>query len=192
MNSVINQARSVFDGSIQVKSDIDILETDNNDRSDQSEIDFFMSIKTSFNDEFVDIPFSQHQSSLYQLMRWVSSGLFSNKNRTNTLEASINITNKTPFEYIPDAEILNNGGLHTLKFTILSDNGCTFSVASDSILKGFTPSIIDSKNMNVVNLTGTSEIAVNKYRHEFMTDNGSRFAAIDSIDKEYFSQSVIM
>ena len=43
--------------------------------------------------------------------------------------------------------------------------------------------------MNVVNFTGTSEIAVNKYRHEFMTENGSRFAAIDSIDKEYFSQS---
>ena len=51
-------------------------------------------------------------------MRWVSIGLFTHKNRTNTLEASINITNKTPFEYIPDTEILNAGGLHTLRFTI--------------------------------------------------------------------------
>ena len=119
----------------------------------------------------------------------MSIGLFTHKNRTNTLEASINITNKTPFEYIPDTEILNAGGLHTLRFTILSDNGCTYSVASDSILKCFTPNLIDSRHMNVVNFTEVSEIATNKYRHEFTTENGSRFAAIDSIDKEYFSLS---
>ena len=76
-----------------------------------------------------------------------------------------------------------------MKFTILSDNGCTSSVSSDSILTCFTPSIIGSKNVNVVNFTGTSEIAVNKYRHEFIREQGSRFAAIDSVDKELFSQS---
>ena len=58
LNLVINQARSVYDGSIEVESDINLLEPDTNDESEQSKIDFFMSVETSFNDEFVDIPFS--------------------------------------------------------------------------------------------------------------------------------------
>ena len=78
-----------------------------------------MSIESDYKEEFINIPFSRHQSSLYQLMQWVSTGIFSHKNRTNTLEASINITNKTPYDYIPDTQILEAGGLHTLKFTIL-------------------------------------------------------------------------
>ena len=61
--------------------------------------------------------------------------------------------------------------------------------ASDSILKCFTPNLIDSRHMNVVNFAGVSEIATNEYRHEFMTVDGSRFAAIDSFDNQYFSLS---
>ena len=89
-------------------------------------------------------------------MRWVSIGLFTHKNRTTTLEASINITNKTPFEYIPDTDILNAGGLHT--------------VASDIMLKLFTSSSINSRCMSTVSISGTPEIALNKNRLLFMTE----------------------
>ena len=61
-NLVLNQARAVFNGTILVESDINLLETSNNEDSEQDKIDFFMSIETDFNDEFINIPFSQHQS----------------------------------------------------------------------------------------------------------------------------------
>ena len=75
------------------------------DKSKQNRLDFFMSIESLFNDEFINVLYSQHQSSLYQLMRSVSSGLYSGKNRTNTLQASININTRAPLQYIPDVQI---------------------------------------------------------------------------------------
>ena len=44
--------------------------------------------------------------------------------------------------------------------------------------------------MNIANFAGVSEIATNRYRHELMIVDGSRYAAIDSFDNEYFSLSV--
>ena len=46
LNLVINQARSVFDGSIKIVSDMNLIEPATNDESEQSKLDFFMTIET--------------------------------------------------------------------------------------------------------------------------------------------------
>ena len=148
-----------------------------------------MAIETKYEINVLDIQFNHYQSSLYQLMRCISTSLFSGCNRTNTLKDTIDITNKCPYSEIPDVEVLKNNGKHTLRFTVLSDTGCTSSVSCDSLFSCYTPSIIGSLSLNIEGFQGTSNLGVNKYLYKFVTEQGNKLAAIESIDKQSFCES---
>ena len=98
-------------------------------------------------------------------MRLVSTSLFTGKNRTAVVDGEIDITDKGPFEVIPNTNIFERpGGVHTLKFLILSDTGCTNSTSSDSLFQCFTPSCIGSQNITVNSYGGKTGAAVNQYQ----------------------------
>ena len=174
LNLIINQCKSVFNGDIRVESDVNLISPISNEEPEIDKVKFFIAIESKYENNFVDVPFNHHQSSLYQLMRWISTSLFSGRNRTNTLRATIDITNKCPYSEIPDVENLKDKGKHTLRFTILSDTVCTSSVSCDSLFSCYTPSIIGSRSLNVEGFQGTSNIGVNKYPYKFITDQGNK------------------
>ena len=98
-------------------------------------------------------------------MKMVSTSLFSGKNRAAVIDASLDVTNRGPYQTIPDTEILQRpGGTHVLKLLILSDTGCTNSVRSDSLFECFTPSLIGSRNINVTNFGGTTNVGADQYK----------------------------
>ena len=45
-NLILNQARAVFNGTILVESDINLIEKDNNENSERNNVEFFMSIES--------------------------------------------------------------------------------------------------------------------------------------------------
>ena len=59
-------------------------------------------------DEFVDISYDAHKSSIYELMRLVSTNLYTGKNRSAIIEGEIDISKRGPFQIIPHTDILKN------------------------------------------------------------------------------------
>ena len=125
-------------------------------------------------------------------MPLVSTNLYSGKNRTAVIDGHINITNRGPLEAIPNTEIFERPGVvHTLKFLILSDTGCTNSTNSDSLFQYFTPwpSCIGSRNITVNNFGGKTGAAVNLYKFNSLTQQGKKPIIIESVEKTHFSET---
>ena len=62
-----------------------------------------MSLQSNY-DELVSIPFNAHKSSPYQITEMVDTSLFSGKNRTAVIKASLDATDRKPFQTIADTE----------------------------------------------------------------------------------------
>ena len=123
-------------------------------------------------------------------MHLVSTSLFTGFNCTAVIDGDIDISNKGPFEVIPNTNIFEKpGGQHTLKFLILSDTGATNSTSSDSLFNCFTPSCIGSRNICVNNYRGKTGAAVNQYRFNFITTQGIKPILIESVEKTHFTET---
>ena len=141
-------------------------------------------------DEFVDISYSAHKSSIHELMRLVSTNLYNGKNRSAIIEGEIDISKRGPFQIIPHTDILKKPeGKHSLKFLILSDTGATNTTSSDNLLQCFTPTMIGSRNIIVNNYAGRTGAGVNQYCFKFLTANGTKPIITESVQKPHFSQS---
>ena len=150
----MNQIRGVFKGHIEIQSQINLTPDEKDKIQEMHRANFFMAVESDF-DEQVDIPYSAHKMSIYELMRLVSTSLFTGKNRAAVVDGEIDISKRGPFEIIPNSNIFKRpGGRHTLKSFILSDTGCTNSTSSDSHFKCFTPSCIGTRNITVNNYGG--------------------------------------
>ena len=151
---LMNQIKGVFKGQIEIQSQVYLTPDEKDKIQVMHRANFFMAIESDF-DEQIDISYSSHKTSIYELMRLVSTSLFTGKNRTAVVDGEIDISKRGPFEIIPYTNIFERpNGVHTLKFLILSDTGCTNSTSSDSIFKCFTPSMIGSRNIIVNNYGG--------------------------------------
>ena len=64
-----------------------------------------MSLESTY-DQFVNISYSAHKSSIYELMKLVSTNLYNGKNRSAIIEGEIDISKRGPYQIIPHTDIL--------------------------------------------------------------------------------------
>ena len=144
MTLLFNQIKSVFKGDIEIHSDVCLTPNLKDDIQEVNRANYFMSLESTY-DQFVDISYSAHISSIYELMRLVSTNLYNGKNPTAIIQGEIDITRRGPFQIIPHTDILRKpNGKHSLKFMILSDTGATNTTSSDNLFRCFTPTMIGS------------------------------------------------
>ena len=158
----MNQIKGVFKGQIEIQSQICLTPDEKDKIQDIHLANFFMAIESYF-DEQIDFSYSTHKTLIYELMC---------------------------LEIIPHTNIFERpNGVHTLKFLILSDTGCTNTTFSDRLFKCFTPSMIGSRNIVVNNYAGKTGAGVNQYRFNFLTDQGRKPIMTESVEKENFSET---
>ena len=94
---MLNQIRQVFEGTIEVSSDIQLCDNDHEVNNDSRTAEFFLTVESEY-DEEVHVPFNEHRCSLYQLMKGVAPRLYSGNSRTVAIDAILNVTNKGHFK----------------------------------------------------------------------------------------------
>ena len=71
---LLNQIKGVFKGEIEIHSEFCLTPNLKDEIQELHRANFFMSLESTY-DEFIDISYSAHKSSFYELMRLVSTNL---------------------------------------------------------------------------------------------------------------------